>query len=345
MNKPDAIEPANTIKPVRIALVGLGGHGHTIQRAAEATPALRVEAVYDPDAGEARAAAERFGAAPAASYEALLRHDGLEAVALITPNVLHREQTAAALAAGLDVLVEKPIANTVADGQAMVDAAAGAGRILMVGHNMRRSRAVRRARALLDEGRLGTLVSVEVHFSADNALWLDASSWRLRADQCPLLPMMQLGIHGVDLLHYLIGRVERVQALARSVTTRPPVIDNVVATMVLEGGVLGTFVSNYASPVYFGYRISGTGGTMIGTPHTLTVDARGGGRIEDIDASEAPYASFTEQMEDFARAVRSHTPSETDGAVGLQALAVVEAMNTSVARRAAVDVPDLHPHR
>src|SRR5690606_22005509 len=100
---------SNPSTSVRVGLVGLGGHGRTIQAAAEAAPGLTVAAVFDPDEGEAALAAERFGCAAAPSYEGLIARGDLDAVALVTPNAAHRPQAEAAFRAGLDVFVEKPI--------------------------------------------------------------------------------------------------------------------------------------------------------------------------------------------------------------------------------------------
>ncbi|QXD15128.1 Gfo/Idh/MocA family oxidoreductase [Rhodocaloribacter litoris] len=337
--------PPEQAEPVRLAMAGLGGHGRTIQQAVASVPALRVVAVYDPDAAEARAAAARFGCAVAPSYEALLARDDVEAVVLVTPNHLHRPQAEAALAAGYDVFVEKPLANTVADGRAMVRAAEATGRVLMVGHNMRRGRPARRARALLASGALGRVASIEVHFSSDTAQRLPAGSWRLHPGTCPLLPMMQLGIHGVDLVHYLAGRVETVQARAAALTTGPPVVDHVAALLGLPDGATATLVSNYCTPVRFAWHVAATEGSLAGTPHTLTVTDRSGAVLETLDAGDDPYGSYVDQMAAFARAVRTRQRPETDGYAGLQALAVVEAVEASLARQAAVPVPVYAPDR
>lgn len=335
------VTPKNA-DPVRIALAGLGGHGRTIQHAVAHTPGLDVLAVYDPSREEAELAAERFGCPIVPSYDALLAVDRLEAVSLASPNHVHRAQVEAAVAAGLDVFVEKPIANTVADGRAMTEDAEAAGHVLMVGHNMRFGRAVRLAHDMLEAGRIGEVVTVEVHFSSDTGLSLGPDSWRLRPDQCPLLPMMQLGIHGVDLVHYLVGRITSVFAQARAVTTRDGVVDSITSAFTTSDGPHGTLVSNYCSPVRFEYRIAGTAGTLVGTPHTLTVEPRDQVEAELHDFSDTPFASYNHQMAAFARAVRARTTPETDGWAGLQALAVVEAMSTSVAEHAPVSVPDLH---
>ena len=306
-------------------------------------PGLEVVAVFDPDEAEAARAARRFGCEAAPSYEGLLARDDLDAVSLCSPNFVHRTQAEAAFAAGLDVFVEKPLANTLPDARRMVEAAERARRLLMVGHNMRFGEAVRWGRRQMEVGRLGEVVSVEAHFSSDTALQLPGASWRLRPEQAPLLPMMQLGIHAVDLVHHLVGPVREVVAQARGVTTPEGVVDNVVATVALESGVLGTVVSNYCSPVRFAFRIAGTEGALFGTPLALTFEPRGGGAAETHDASADAFASYTAQMDAFAAAVQTRTPPETDGWAGMEALAVVEAMASSVARHGPVTVPVLRP--
>lgn len=327
--------------PARIGLVGLGGHGQTLQLSAEVATSVDVVTVFDPNVEEMQAAAKRFGVEPASSFEALLAHDRLEAVVLASPNIFHRAQAEAAFAAGLDVLVEKPIANTVEDGHAMVAAAEAADRLLMVGHNMRRWPSMRRAKALLDANSIGGIVSFEVDFSSDTALWLPATSWRLRPYACPLLPMMQLGIHGVDLVHYLLGRVTDLYASARSVSTTAPVVDSVISLLRVESGVHGSLVANYASEPRFVYRIAGTEGTLSGTPHTLNATRRDGTVIEQVNTEDASFASYIDQMQVFGEAVRLRAHPETDGWAGLQALAVLEAMQVALDTGARAVVPDV----
>lgn len=337
-------QPSNDT-PVRVGLVGLGGHGHTLQNAAAEAPNLSVAAVYDVDPAETRMAAERFGCTAAPSYDALLAENGLEAVVLGSPNRFHRAQAEAAFAAGLDVFVEKPITNTVEDGLAVVHAAERAGQVLMVGHNMRYSRSVREARQVLASGRLGEIVTCELHFSADNTHRLPPDAWRLRPDDCPMMPVMQLGIHGVDLLHHLIGRIDEVTAYARSVTTPVEVVDSVSALFRTENGVLGTLVSNYCTQVGFEMHIAGTVASIRLTPHRIWVreaaatDWHGEGTAEEATFFEYDLESYPVQLVAFGRHVRDRTRPVNDGWAGLQALGVVEAMQQSLRTGARVGVP------
>lgn len=334
--------------PVRVALVGLGSHGRTIQTAVEESATLDVVAVYDVNDAEADEAAKRFGCARAASYEEVLRRDGLQGVVLTTPNHLHRQQAEAAFAAGLDVFVEKPIANTVADGRAMVEAAEAAGRLLMVGHNMRFGRATQLARQMMGEGRLGGLVSVDIHFSADSVKRIPPEAWRLRVDQCPLLPVMQLGIHAIDLVHYLVSPVEEISGYAASVLTGPGVVDSVAASFRLRSGVMGTMISNYCTQVTFEYRIAGTEGTLLCTPHRVwyreasEAGSRGDGEGETVDFAAFERESYQRQMESFGRSLQQRTPPEVDGLEGLRALAVVEALDEAIRMKSRVRVQSNH---
>ncbi len=327
---------AGSNQPVGVALVGLGGHGGTIQKATAEAGNLAVRAVCDLDADQRAGAADRFGCDGTESYDAVLERDDVEAVILVTPNHLHRGQAVAALEAGLDVFVEKPIANVVEDGLAMMGTAERSSRILMVGHNMRRSRAARKARALLEEGRLGEVVSVDIHFSSDTGLRLQNDSWRLRPGYCPLMPVMQLGIHAIDLVHYFLAPIASVSARARSVASPPNVQDSVVATFETESGELGTMVSNYCTQIAFEYRLSGTEGSLWGTPHRLAwrrredTDSHGEGPAEEHDFRAHGLESYALQMKEFGHAVRSRERPETDARVGLRALSVVEAMRASV---------------
>ena len=320
---------------VRLGLVGLGGHGRTIQDAAAEVDGIEVVAVYDLNEGETATAARRFSCDPVRSYEDMLKRDDLDAVSLVTPNALHRRQTEAALAAGLDVFVEKPIANRVADGLAMVKAADEAGRVLAVGHNMRFSRSIVLARQRLEEGALGEPVTLELHFSSDTGLRLPPASWRLRPEECPLMPVMQLGIHAIDVVHFLLRPIRSVFATARSVVSPHGVPDSVTATIRLDGGIDGTLVSNYCTQIRFEIRISGTEATMTFTPHTFErrrsedVDGLGSGPAETRDFGAFSRESYTLQLEAFARAVTDRTHPAVDGRAALEALAVVEALDES----------------
>ena len=215
----------------------------------------------------------------------------------------------------------------------MIEAAERARRILMVGHNIRFGRAARTAKQWLEEGRIGEVVSAEIHYSANNVQKGTHEGWRFQPGQCPLLPMMQLGIHAVDLVHYLLGPVEHVTARTHSVLTAPGIIDHVAGLLTVAGGVSATVVSNYCTPDLFQVRLAGTDGLLLvdWIPHRLTLLPQGHrtSTPEVRDYSAYGDEDLVAEIETFAHAIRTRQPAETEGRVGLRALAVVEAMAES----------------
>jgi predicted dehydrogenase len=333
---PDAGRRTPDPGPFKIGIVGLGGHGGSIQRSAENTDAIEVAVVCDTNDEEVQKSKRRFNCEGVNDYADVLRFDGLDAVVLVTPNHLHLEQTLAAFDKGLDVFVEKPIANTVDDAVKMAAAAREAGVKFVVGHNMRYSRAYWRMRELVQEGRLGDIISTEIHFSADNTRWMPKDVWRLRPELCPLLPVMQLGIHGIDLVQSMVGRIQEVSAMGGSYTTQPGVIDGLVAAVRFENGRLGTLVSNYCTQVAFDFRLSGTEGTIFSTPHrgwfrkATDANSQGEGPKERFDFLSYDGESYTLQMQAFADVLAGKDFTGASVSDAISALAVVEALHQSV---------------
>ncbi|MGW8884942.1 Gfo/Idh/MocA family protein [Streptomyces sp. NPDC055749] len=158
------------------------------------------------------AAAARHGwAAAETDWRALIARDDVQLVDICTPGDSHAEIAIAALEAGKHVLCEKPLANTVAEAEAMTEAAeraAARGQIAIVGFNYRKVPAITYARKLIAAGRLGTLRHVRATYLQD---WLvDPESpltWRLKREQAGSGALGDLGAHIVDLAQYLTGEL------------------------------------------------------------------------------------------------------------------------------------------
>ncbi|GAA3210542.1 Gfo/Idh/MocA family oxidoreductase [Streptomyces sp. XM83C] len=167
-------------------------------------------AICGRDATAVRAAAERHGWAHAETdWRALIARDDIDLVDICTPGDSHAEIAVAALDAGKHVLCEKPLANSVAEAEAMTRAAERArahDRIAMVGFNYRRVPATALAHRMIAEGRLGTLRHVRVTYLQD---WLTDPdfplTWRLRREHAGSGSLGDLGAHIVDLAQYLAG--------------------------------------------------------------------------------------------------------------------------------------------
>lgn len=212
----DSTAPA-TAPPLGVGMVGYAfmGQAHsqgwrTVGRVFDLplTPALAAVCGRDPAA--VRTAAGRLGwAAAETDWRALITRDDVQLVDVCTPGDSHATIAIAALEAGKHVLCEKPLANTVAEAEAMVAAARDArerGQIAMVGFNYRRTPALALARRMVAGGRLGELRHVRVSYLQD---WLvDPAfplAWRLRKENAGSGALGDLGAHAIDIAQHLAG--------------------------------------------------------------------------------------------------------------------------------------------
>ena len=186
-------------------------------------------AVCGRDAVAVRGAADRLGwSATETDWRDLVARDDVDLVDICTPGDSHAEIAIAALAAGKHVLCEKPLANTVAEAEAMSEAAARAadrGQLAMTGFNYRRLPAAAQARRMVADGRIGTLRHVRAVYLQD---WLTDPdfplTWRLKKDTAGSGALGDLGAHIVDLAQYLAGeRLAGVSALTETFVTERPV--------------------------------------------------------------------------------------------------------------------------
>ncbi|WP_263166933.1 Gfo/Idh/MocA family protein [Streptomyces sp. SCSIO ZS0520] len=214
----DTSAPATPATPVLgIGMIGYAfmGAAHsqgwrTVGRVFDLPLAPAMAAVCGRDPAAVRAAADRLGwAAAETDWRALIARDDVDLVDICTPGSSHAEIAIAALEAGKHVLCEKPLANTVAEAEAMAEAARRArarGRFAMVGFNYRRTPALALARRMTAEGRLGVLRHVRISYLQD---WLVSPdfplAWRLRREQAGSGALGDLGAHAVDLAQHLAG--------------------------------------------------------------------------------------------------------------------------------------------
>ncbi|MFD7684949.1 Gfo/Idh/MocA family protein [Streptomyces sp. NPDC059781] len=236
MAQPQASDGAETGKPpLRIGMVGYAfmGAAHsqgwrTAPRVFDLPLSPELAVICGRDADAVRAAADRHGwAETETDWRALVERDDVDLVDICTPGDSHAEIALAALAAGKHVLCEKPLANTVAEAEAMTRAAeeaAARGQSAMVGFNYRRVPAAALARRTVAEGRIGRLRHVRVAYLQD---WLvDPEfplTWRLRREQAGSGSLGDLGAHIVDLAQYLSGeRLAGVSALTETFVRERP---------------------------------------------------------------------------------------------------------------------------
>ena len=219
-------------RPLGVAVVGYSFMGKAHSNAWRnvgafypRTPPVRQQVIVGRDERAVAEAADQYGWAEAATdWRSVVERDDIDIVDVCTPGHLHCEVAIAALEAGKHVLVEKPLANSVAESAAMVavaDEAARRGIVSMVGFNYRRVPALALARQLIAEGRIGAVRQVRAAYLQD---WLaDAGApmtWRLRKETAGSGALGDLGSHVVDQVQSLLG--ERVTSAAGRLHTFVP---------------------------------------------------------------------------------------------------------------------------
>lgn len=223
----------------RIAVAGAGLIGQAHIRVLQASARCALSAVVDPSPAAAAVAAQA-GVPLFTRLDDLLAHDRPDGVVLATPNPLHVPQALRCIAAGLPVLLEKPVATTVAEGQPLVDAAERRGVPVLVGHHRAHSPIMARARQVVQSGQLGRLVSVmgsATFFKPDH--YFAEGPWRREVGGGPILINL---IHEVHNLRMLCGEIVAVQAFSSNAIRGFAVEDTVAINLRFANGALGSFM-------------------------------------------------------------------------------------------------------
>ncbi|WP_354242431.1 Gfo/Idh/MocA family oxidoreductase [Arthrobacter sp. UYEF20] len=218
-------------------------------------PAFDQRVLVGRDPAGVAAAAERYGWAESSTdWRAMIARDDIHIVDICAPGWMHAEIAIAALAAGKHVLVEKPLANTLAEAEAMAAAArtARAGGVQsMIGFNYRRVPALALARELIAEGRLGSIRHVRAAYLQD---WLvdpeSPMTWRLRRETAGSGALGDIASHAIDQVLFLLGgQVTEVSGRTHTFATHRPgangpeevtVDDAAWATLTLASGAIAS---------------------------------------------------------------------------------------------------------
>jgi predicted dehydrogenase len=284
----------------------------------------------------------------------------VDGVIIASPNEFHAEQAALCIHADVPVLIEKPITVTVSEGEALVALAERRNAKVMVGHHRAYSPVLSVARSVIEEGRLGRLVTVmgSAQFYKPEKYFADGP-WRCQPGGGPILINL---IHEIGNLRSLCGEIKAVQAMASSAARQFPVEDTVVINLSFANGALGTFVlsdtaataksweqtsrENPSYPTYGDedcYMIAGTAGSLAIPTMRLKSYATG--------TEPSWWTPFQEQVMDirredplslqlahFLQVIEGRCTPLVSAKDGLRNLVVTEAIRHSAATRQAVDL-------
>ena len=317
-------------KKVRFAVVGVGGLGKSHIKGIHGNEAAELVCVCDNREEIARAIAEENGVPYYVDFYEMIKVGGFDCVILVTPDQIHREHAVAALEAGYHVLCEKPLAQTIEDCEAMVEAAKKSGLKFMTGQVCRKAPGFVKAKELVAEGRIGELFYVESEYAHDYEFL--KPEWR--KDPVKLrYSIVGGGCHAIDLLRWIAGDPTKVMALAnRKVLTDWPVDDCTIAIMEFPNNVVGKIFCGIGVKRDYTMRtcLYGTKGTIIcdnRSPeitlylHEVTDEGKHTYPATKIPVDIAHH-NVTAEIADMCEAILNDTALECDAVEGASTVAV-----------------------
>jgi predicted dehydrogenase len=241
------------VSRLRVGIIGAGAFGRRHVATIGREPLCEVAAIADPSAAAAAFGAER-GFAYYARYEDMLASAKLDAAIVATPNAMHVPAGLACAAAGVPMLVEKPIAETVEAARQLTTAAQRAGVALLVGHHRRYNPVIALAREIVRGGRIGRLAAVSAQWLLQKPSAYFDVAWRVdRKGGGPVLINL---IHDIDDLRFICGEIASVQAMTANAARGNAVEDTAVIALRFADGALGTVTLSDAVAAPWSWEIT-----------------------------------------------------------------------------------------
>ena len=249
---------------INAAIVGLGWWGQVLVRSVNNSEKIKVSKGYTRTPGNAGEFVEETGIKLHDSYEDLLTDDAIDAVILATPHSSHVEQIKLAADAKKHIYIEKPLALTLSETKESISYARTAGVEIAVGFQRRGHPSMAAALGAVKDGSLGRIIHVEGHQSAPGLRIYKPGSWRQERDEQPAGGMTGMGIHLLDSMVSVLGRVTDVDVksvkLLHDNTSKLDEMTSVLLTF--ENGTTGYLGTSIATSGYFSLRFFGENGVV-----------------------------------------------------------------------------------
>jgi UDP-N-acetyl-2-amino-2-deoxyglucuronate dehydrogenase len=330
------------MESLRFGLVGCGRVAPRHAKFLGDLPEATLSAVADIVDTRADHFAREYGADAYYDYEKMLERDDLDVITVCTPSGLHAEMGIKAVQAGKHVLVEKPIALSLEDANALIKAASTAGVLLGVVLQNRYNPPMQKTCEAVRAGLLGRLLlgNATVRWFRPQEYYEDDWHGTLAMDGGAL---MNQSIHHIDALQWLIGDVESVFAYTATLAHQMEAEDTGVAVLKFKNGALGTVEG---STVTYPQNLEGSvaifgehgsikvGGTALNRRVIWKID----GQLEhereiltqeQLDPPSVYGSSHREVIADMIDAVQNNRPPQTNGSEAIRSLAIVLAIYES----------------
>ena len=289
---------------INAAIVGIGRWGQYLVTSVQGSSEhIKFTAGVTRTKSKAEAFCSEQGIDLRDDYAELLNDPNINAIVLATPHTQHEEQIVAAAKAGKHVFTEKPFTLDRPSAERAVAACKEAGVALALGHNRRFMENTVALKAMIEAGELGTLMHIDGNQSSD--LNVAAGAWRDSREESPAGGMTSLGVHALDCIIHLAGKISAIDAYSTRRAIGFDIDDTTAALLRFENGMTGTLVTMASTAKIWHIRIAGSKGwAEIRDNKTLTV-CKSDGSPEDIVFDDSPYphmGSISGEIKEFALA-------------------------------------------
>ena len=326
---------------IRAAIVGIGRWGRTLVGAAQGkSQAIRFAAGHNRTRANAEAFCAEHGIALRDSLDSSLADPAIDAGVFATPHSEHGDQVERAAAAGKHVFMEKPFTLDLTSAARALGAVTRARVVLGVAYPRRFHPGIKELKTRIDDGRLGTIGHCHGEQNSPAGLFMNPQSWRALASEAPAGGMTASGVHNLDAMIHLFGRIDEVYATSRRRAIAYDAEDTTSVMFGFANGMSGTLLCSLVTAVGYRLAVFGSRGCAeLSTPacdfhFTATPEAMPTGRHAQSAPEIIRYPGFNAilaELEAFAAAIGGRTPYPISAEEVLHGVAVFEAIVRSAA--------------
>ena len=339
------VKSPSTINTVKLAVCGLGLVGRRHLKAIQQVTGASCVAVVDPFL-EDKETAQISGADTFSNLSDMIVKAKPDGIVLATPNVLHIRQALECIAADIPVLIEKPVSDDLMSAQKFERDITGLNVPVLVGHHRRHNPLIQKAKSLITDGRIGDIRAVSGtcwFYKPDD--YFNSNPWRKRMGAGPISVNL---VHDIDLMRYLCGEVQSVQAQACRSKRGYENEDVASAVLRFENDVIGTIsvsdsivapwsweMTSKEYPIYprtsqSSYMIGGSEGSLSVPDLTLWSHIAEPDWWSPISATSVPCEQsdpLVNQILNFCGVIRGDEKPRVSLAEGVRTLEVVDAIH------------------
>ena len=335
---------------IRAAIVGLGRWGRTLVNSVQGqSSAIRFTAGYTRTRASAEAFCAEHGIALKDDLDEILTDPAIEAVVFATPHSQHGGQVERTAAAGKHVFMEKPFTLDVKSAATALDAVARAGIVLGVAYPRRFHPAMIELKSRIEDGRLGTISHCEAAQASPTGLTMSPDYWRSDPQEAPAGAMTATGVHNLDAMIYLFGKIEEVYCTSLR-RVMPRLEDTTTVLLGLANGLSATLYCSLITAPAYRFAVYGTKGCVelatsdVQFRFTPATPPPATGRHTAPPPEIIDYKGFNAlaaELEGFAAAINGERPYPITAEEVLHGVAAFEAIVRSAALHQPVKVAQL----